>query len=266
MLCEALERKQPMHISCKRVAREGGCVGRVAGYAACAPLVSSVGRRQRNRRGCEQRRGEERDGIDMGCVCTAVLRALVGRLAGSLHLRTLRPSLQGRRRRRCICSCDLDACLPCCCSPRSSVLLSSRKTSYTGAPSAYPYATQIRSPSPSPSPSPSKLPLLQVCRTRLYRALIPSASVGRLSHQPPATARRLLTLFARFPEPGRRCLNLISARRSAPQETQKLASTLYRQSLQEPAYRSAPATLLPPKRPRGSNLTARLFVGRTHMT
>ena len=42
-------------------------------------------------------------------------RALVGRLAGSLHLRTLRPSLQARRRRRCICSCDLDACLPCCC-------------------------------------------------------------------------------------------------------------------------------------------------------
>jgi hypothetical protein len=101
------------------------------------------------------------------------------------------------------------------------VLLSSRETSYyTGAPSAYPYATQIRSPSPSPSPS--KLPLLQVCRTRLYRALIPSASVGRLSHQPPATARRLLSLFARFPEPGRRCLNLISARRSAPKRPKNL--------------------------------------------
>jgi hypothetical protein len=81
ILCEALERKQPMHISCKRVAREGGsggCVGRVAGYAACAPLVSSVGRRQRNRRGGEEREREERrNGIGMGCVCTAVLRAFV---------------------------------------------------------------------------------------------------------------------------------------------------------------------------------------------
>ena len=61
MLCEALERKQPMHISCKRVAREGGCVGRVAGYAACAPLVSSVRRAQQRRAsGQRNRRGEER--------------------------------------------------------------------------------------------------------------------------------------------------------------------------------------------------------------
>jgi hypothetical protein len=62
----------------------------------------------------EKTRGEETrgDGIGMGGVCAPSFRALVGRLAGSLHLRTLRPSLQARR---CICSCDLDACLPCCC-------------------------------------------------------------------------------------------------------------------------------------------------------
>ena len=99
MLCEALERKQPMHISCKRVAREGGCVGRVAGYAACAPLVSSVRRpQQRDRaegeRAAKQERREERarrvDGI--GMAWGVALVSPLGRLAGSLHLRTLRPS------------------------------------------------------------------------------------------------------------------------------------------------------------------------------
>jgi hypothetical protein len=49
-----------MHISCKRIACERGCiVGRV-----CAPLVSSVavavGRPQQRERGQRNRRGEER--------------------------------------------------------------------------------------------------------------------------------------------------------------------------------------------------------------
>lgn len=171
--------------------------------------------------------------------------ALVGRLAGSLHLRTLRPS---RRRRRCICSCDLDACLPCCLLVPTFICrlhARDRETSYTGAQCTS-HPVRCADPIPLAFAFALELPLLLLCRTRLYRASIPSASVGRLSHQPPATARRLLAIRAlRFPEPGRRCLNLISARRSAPIRPKKLASTLYRQSLQEPAYCYAPAALLP---------------------
>lgn len=142
--------------------------------------------------------------------------ALVGRLAGSLHLRTLRPS---RRRRRCICSCDLDACLPCCLLVPTFICrlhARDRETSYTGAQCTS-HPVRCADPIPLAFAFALELPLLLLCRTRLYRASIPSASVGRLSHQPPATARRLLAIRAlRFPEPGRRCLNLISARRSAP--------------------------------------------------
>lgn len=99
--CEALERKQPMHISCKRIACERSCiVGRV-----CAPLVPSVavavavGRPQQRERAAkqerrEERRGEERgDGIDGHGVWPWELGHLGRRRAGSLHLRTLRPSL-----------------------------------------------------------------------------------------------------------------------------------------------------------------------------
>ena len=65
--------------------------------------------RQRNRRGVESSSVERRALTAWGGGVFQGPCALVGRLAGSLHLRTLRPS---RRRRRCICSCDLDACLP----------------------------------------------------------------------------------------------------------------------------------------------------------
>lgn len=191
--------------------------------------------------------------------------ALVGRLAGSLHLRTLRPS---RRRRRCICSCDLDACLPCCLLLPTFICrlhARDRETSYTGAQCTS-HPVRCADPIPLAFAFALELPLLLLCRTRLYRASIPSASVGRLSHQPPATARRLLAIRAlRFPEPGRRCLNLISARRSAPIRPKNsparcTASLCRSQPIVTP--------LLPcsPKRPPGSNLTARLFVGRTHMT
>jgi hypothetical protein len=106
-------------------------------------------------------------------------------------------------------SCDLDACC-CCCSPRCLLKVSvrrpsSRESSYTGAQCS-PSAVLRRSDPPRP-------PLL--CRTRLHRASFhppawkvkPSATC----HRPPDSS-----LFARFPEPGRRCLNLIFTRSSAP--------------------------------------------------
>jgi hypothetical protein len=216
----------------------------------------------------EKMRGEETrgDGIGMGCVCAPSFRALVGRLAGSLHLRTLRPSLQARR---CICSCDLDACLPCCCLllPTFNLccavvftqdLLLHRRTPCISLRYAdpIPLAIALALEAP-PAASVSHAAISGSHSIRQRGKVKPSATC----HRPPTPS-----LFARFPEPGRRCLNLISARRSAPIRPKNFASTLYRQSLQEPAYCSAPATLLTPKRPRGSNLTARLFVGRTHMT
>jgi hypothetical protein len=154
----------------------------------------------------EKMRGEETrgDGIGMGGVCAPSFRALVGRLAGSLHLRTLRPSLQARR---CICSCDLDACLPCCCLllPTFNLccavvftqdLLLHRRTPCISLRYADPIPLAIALALEAP-------PAASVSH-RLYRALIPSASVGRLSHQPPATARRL-------PLYSRASLNLVAA-------------------------------------------------------
>jgi len=121
---------------------------------------------------------------------------------GSLHLRTLRPS--SRR----ICSCDLDAC--CCCSPRclskvSVPWLSSRVSSYTGA--------QCPVSSCCADPIPLALPCA-VARGYIGLPFHPPAWKVKPSatcHHPP-----LSSLFARFPEPGRRCLNLISTRSSAP--------------------------------------------------
>ena len=184
------------------------------------------------------------------------------RVSPSSHAQAL-----SRRRRRCICSCDLDACLPCCLLLPTFICrlhARDRETSYTGAQCTS-HPVRCADPIPLAFAFALELPLLLLCRTRLYRALIPSASLGRLSHQPPATARRLLAIRAlRFPEPGRRCLNLISARRSAPIRPKNsparcTASLCRSQPIVTP--------LLPcsPKRPPGSNLTACLFVGRMHM-
>lgn len=172
--------------------------------------------KQESRRG---EREERRNGIGMGCVCTAVLSCLgrsACRVSPSSHAQALSPGSSPSSLHLFLRSRRLPCPAAACCSPRSSVLLSSRETSYyTGAPSAYPYAAQIRSPSPSPSPS--KLPLL--LQAVSHAAISGSHSIRQRGKvKPSATCHRPPTpsLFARFPEPGRRCLNLISARRSAP--------------------------------------------------
>jgi hypothetical protein len=138
-------------------------------------------------------------------------------------------------------SCDLDAC--CCCSPRCLLKVSvrrpsSRESSYTGAQCS-PSAVLRRSDPPRP-------PLL--CRTRLHR-VHSIRQRGRLSHQPPATARRT-------PLYSRASLNLVAAvsTSSSPAAVRpfdpKAPFLLHRQSLQEPAYSYAPALSQTPSRIR----------------
>lgn len=171
------------------------------------------------------------------------------RVSPSSHAQAL-----ARRRRRCICSCDLDAACPAaaCCSPRSSVLLFfTRETSYTGAQcTSRLYAAQIRFP-PSPSPSSSPCRRRRCCCCCVSHAAISGSHSIRQPGKvkPSATCHRPPTpLFARFAS-----LNLVAAvsTSSLPAAVRpfdpKPASTLYRQSLQEPAYFPAPAAALLPQ-------------------
>jgi hypothetical protein len=201
----------------------------------------------------------------MGGVCAPSFRALVGRLAGSLHLRTLRPSLQARR---CICSCDLDACLPCCCLllPTFNLccavvftqdLLLHRRTPCISLRYAdpIPLAIALALEAP-PAASVSHAAISGSHSIRQRGKVKPSATC----HRPPT------------PLYSRASLNLVAAvsTSSLPAAVRPFDPKT-RQHAVPPVSAGASLLLRPcdpatPKRPRGSNLTARLFVGRTHMT
>jgi len=203
---------------------------------------------KRARAAKQERRGEESgDGIDGHGVWPWELGR---RLAGSLHLRTLRPF---RRRRRCICSCDLDACLltaphvNLCCAVVFTRDLIYRRPVHINPP----YAAQIRRPSPLPSlahPRAAPALLLLPLQAVSHAAISGSHSIRQRGKvKPSATCHRPPT-----PLYSRASLNLVAAvsTSSLPAAVRpfdpKTASTLYRQSLQEPAYCYAPATLLSP--------------------
>lgn len=148
--CKALERKQPTHISCKRIARERGVGSRVCRMCALSSFGTPRAAESSGRAAKQERRGEERREEHCALSREPWSVGLPG-LSISSHAQ----ALSSRRRRRCICSCDLDACLPCC-SPRSPAVVFTRDLQFIyRRPSAHPYvAAQIRPPSPSPSKAP----------------------------------------------------------------------------------------------------------------